>query len=702
MNQTFEREESMMQDLEDAIEVKSMVSEKKSLLEELLHMQKRIDELAPACAEKELKIVAKDNEKLDLSKKLRLANSDISHLQTSMMHLRDEVSSKDNELKSMNDDILYLKSQLLIVESESRELKAKDLENQERIHAYIQQTREYELTQINDKKLIDKVIEENSSLIKENAKVSTKLSRLESVDYTYKQRELKEAQNNSDLVLELKAALQQEKSSSHGMLNKIEIMRQRCEDLEKSILDRDKSEDENIMERSRVEKELNALHALSKSLSSENKILREEKLINEEIIDELKGKNTAIHAPRSNSREDEDDILIPADNKDQQFVAAVLVFCATRPDALRNHLSQILAQRPSHFQYHIIVSQDGNKTAVTQVAQKFVKDYKNVSHIQHEKTEIKKRNNYPAISAHYKWALDKAFKGFRYDHVIVTEDDLDIGNDFFSYFRWGKQVLNSDDTIWCVSAWNDNGGGPLIDSTRGDLIWRTDFFPGLGWMLTKKLWNELSPGFPVAYWDDWMRKPEVRKSRSCIRPEISRTSHNMKLAGKGSSGGMFKDYLSKISASSANIDFSLLPVTLVQKSIYDKRLIEQIENARPIDLQNTTGMEKTYNYKIVYKNIRDWHRLAAHFKLMTDIRVQLSCDDTGDCKRSFERTFVGPVQLYACMSDQSTRQTCCCNYDFCNGSSNNNSIYLIIMLAVIIIYSFQCSLQFPTFGILSV
>lgn len=47
-----------------------------------------------------------------------------------MMHLRDEVSSKDNELKSMNDDILYLKSQLLIVESESRELKAKDLENQ--------------------------------------------------------------------------------------------------------------------------------------------------------------------------------------------------------------------------------------------------------------------------------------------------------------------------------------------------------------------------------------------------------------------------------------------------------------------------------------------------------------------------------------------------------------------------------------------
>lgn len=330
-------------------------------------------------------------------------------------------------------------------------------------------------------------------------------------------------------------------------------------------------------------------------------------------------RNTIIQAPQANFKEEEE-VLKQNVSSDPTFVAAVLVFCATRPDALRNHLSQLLAQRPSHFQYHVIISQDGNKTTVFNVAQRFVKDFRNVTHIQHEKTDIKKRNNYPAISAHYKWALDKVFMEFRYDHVIVTEDDLDIGNDFFSYFRWGKQVLKTDDTIWCVSAWNDNGGGSIIDTTRGDLVWRTDFFPGLGWMLSRELWEELSPGFPAAYWDDWMRKPEVRKSRSCIRPEISRTSHNMRLAGKGSSGGMFKDYLSKISASSSNIDFSLIPAGVVEKSSYDKRLIEDIENARPIGLDNTTIMEKTYNYKVSYCNIRDWHKYAAQFKLMTDIR----------------------------------------------------------------------------------
>ena len=28
--------------------------------------------------------------------------------------------------------------------------------------------------------------------------------------------------------------------------------------------------------------------------------------------------------------------------------------------------------------------------------------------------------------------------------------------------------------------------------------------------------------FP-SYWDDWIRKPEQRKDRACIRPELPRT-----------------------------------------------------------------------------------------------------------------------------------------------------------------------------------
>lgn len=37
------------------------------------------------------------------------------------------------------------------------------------------------------------------------------------------------------------------------------------------------------------------------------------------------------------------------------------------------------------------------------------------------------------------------------------------------------------------------------------------------------LWAELSQKWPKAYWDDWIRKPEQRKDRACIRPELPRT-----------------------------------------------------------------------------------------------------------------------------------------------------------------------------------
>ncbi|CAP34604.1 LOW QUALITY PROTEIN: Protein CBG16699, partial [Caenorhabditis briggsae] len=299
-----------------------MLTEKKGLLEELLDMQKRIDELAPACAEKELHIVAADNEKLDLTKRLRHANTDISHLQSSVMHLQEDVSKKDSEISALSAEIGYLKGRIVLFEADIRDLRLKDSDNQvkrvtrevlhiiyiDRIRTFTQQSREFELTRINDKKLIDKVtdsiiveisriifvMEENSVLIKENAKISTELSRLESLDLKVKQQEIAEAHANSELVTELKAALQLEKSSTHSMQNRVEIMRQKCEELERTILDRDRTEDENIAERSRVEKELNALHALSKSLSAENKMLREEKLSNEEIIDELKGKVRAV------------------------------------------------------------------------------------------------------------------------------------------------------------------------------------------------------------------------------------------------------------------------------------------------------------------------------------------------------------------------------------------------------------------------
>lgn len=83
--------------------------------------------------------------------------------------------------------------------------------------------------------------------------------------------------------------------------------------------------------------------------------------------------------------------------------------------------------------------------------------------------------------------------------------------------------MKNDPSLWCISAWNDNGKENLIDASRIDLLYRTDFFPGLGWMLSKEIWTELSIKWPKSFWDDWIREPIQRKDRVCIRPEIPRT-----------------------------------------------------------------------------------------------------------------------------------------------------------------------------------
>lgn len=104
-------------------------------------------------------------------------------------------------------------------------------------------------------------------------------------------------------------------------------------------------------------------------------------------------------------------------------------------------------------------------------------------------------------------------------------------------------------------------------------LYRSDFFPGLGWMMTQQLWSELSPKWPEKYWDDWMREPEQRRDRqglplpmsvrslyynnyyrACIRPEISRT---ITFGDKGVSAGQFyKQHLQYIKLNSDPIDFT--------------------------------------------------------------------------------------------------------------------------------------------------
>ncbi|XP_037951453.1 alpha-1,3-mannosyl-glycoprotein 2-beta-N-acetylglucosaminyltransferase-like [Teleopsis dalmanni] len=257
-------------------------------------------------------------------------------------------------------------------------------------------------------------------------------------------------------------------------------------------------------------------------------------------------------------------------------VIPILVFACNRI-SISKCLNNLVQYRPSAEQFPIIVSQDCGDEATKNVILSFKSTVSLIE--QPDQSDIyvppkeKKFKGYYKIARHYGWALNTTFhKG--YEFVVIVEDDLNIAPDFFEYFLGTHKLLKQDPTLWCVSAWNDNGKANFIDTSQPELLYRTDFFPGLGWMLTKELWQELSVKWPKSFWDDWIRHPEQRKDRVCIRPEISRTQTFGKI---GVSNGLFFDkYLKHIKLSEDFVKFTKLNLSYLLKENYDRIFLSKI------------------------------------------------------------------------------------------------------------------------------
>ena len=53
--------------------------------------------------------------------------------------------------------------------------------------------------------------------------------------------------------------------------------------------------------------------------------------------------------------------------------------------------------------------------------------------------------------------------------VIYFLDDLEIAPDFFEYFSATFPILHNDPSLWCISAWHDNGKSAMIQDDPGQL-----------------------------------------------------------------------------------------------------------------------------------------------------------------------------------------------------------------------------------------
>ncbi|NWW42103.1 MGAT1 acetylglucosaminyltransferase, partial [Panurus biarmicus] len=304
-------------------------------------------------------------------------------------------------------------------------------------------------------------------------------------------------------------------------------------------------------------------------------------------------------------------------------VIPVLVLACDR-SSVRRCLDKILRYRPSARRFPVIVSQDCGHAETARVIASYGAA---VAHIRQPELadvpvppEHRKFQGYYRISRHYRWALGQVFRTFRYRAAIVVEDDLEVAPDFFEYFQAVLPLLRRDPSLWCASAWNDNGREALVDAGHAELLYRTDFFPGLGWLLLAELWDELEPKWPAAFWDDWMRQPEQRRGRSCVRPEVSRT---MTFGRKGVSHGQFFDqYLKFIKLNDRFVPFTQLDLSYLKKDEYERFFLQQVYSAPEVqleELQKEAGKDSG-PVRLQYRGRDSFKALAKALGLMDDLK----------------------------------------------------------------------------------
>ncbi|XP_043096930.1 protein O-linked-mannose beta-1,2-N-acetylglucosaminyltransferase 1-like [Puntigrus tetrazona] len=197
----------------------------------------------------------------------------------------------------------------------------------------------------------------------------------------------------------------------------------------------------------------------------------------------------------------------------------VAVIAGNRPNYLYRMLRSLLSSHGVNPQM-ITVFIDGYYEEPMDVVDLF-----GLKGVQHTPISIKNAR----VSQHYKASLTATFSLHPdADFAIVLEEDLDISIDFFSFLSQTIHLLREDDSLYCISAWNDQG----YEHTAEDpsLLYRVESMPGLGWVLKKSLYkDELEPKWPTPEklwdWDMWMRMPEQRKGRECVIPDVSRSYH---------------------------------------------------------------------------------------------------------------------------------------------------------------------------------
>nr|pir protein B0416.6 [imported] - Caenorhabditis elegans [Caenorhabditis elegans] len=304
--------------------------------------------------------------------------------------------------------------------------------------------------------------------------------------------------------------------------------------------------------------------------------------------------------------------MVSQDLKQWKDPIPVLVFSCNRAMAVRDHVEKLIRYRPSQEKFPIIVTQDCDNENVKNEVKKFGDKVEYIKHLAGDKANItippshRQYTAYYRIARHYKLALNHVFVDKGYSSVIITEGKT------ISTFRQTSSRTSQQENI---------------DMTAASTLYRSDFFAGLGWMMSSKTWHELEPIWPVGFWDDWMRDPARRKDRQCIRPEISRTG--MMSYGKegASKGQFFSKHLAKIKVNDKYINFGKIDLDYLLPANFAKKTnLEVMKEAVELSIDNVASFvlsseNKGKSVRVMYDGNIDYIRKADKLHIMHDFKA---------------------------------------------------------------------------------
>lgn len=202
----------------------------------------------------------------------------------------------------------------------------------------------------------------------------------------------------------------------------------------------------------------------------------------------------------------------------------ILLMAHRRAEVLRKTLDSLAEVRDFSAE-RLFVAQDGDDRNVSAILKQ-----RNLAREVHQQPPVggqRWKVGATRIARHYKWSVNRAFRHFdkTAPGLIIIEDDLLFSPDFLEYLHAAAPLLDEDPSLWVVSAWNDNGFRSLVHEAKR--LQRTEFMPGLGWLLPRSRWEgELELKWPDLNWDHWMRDRKQHRHREVVFPQVPRVFHN--------------------------------------------------------------------------------------------------------------------------------------------------------------------------------